>query len=212
MKNIMNKIKNPKILRPLIIVGVVLLTIASMSFFAVSSSRISIDSSVVTGPVTTVSPLTPGKLQEMDVYEGEKIKKGDVIGIVNGQSYASDINGIVILANNQIGSIVGAQNPLAQIVDESQMRIAGTIDENKGLKDIHAGQVVSFTVDALPGQTFWGYIDEISPSAKQTQVAFSISSERPTQQFVVYARFDSDAYTTIKNGMSAKMTVFTNTK
>lgn len=212
MKNIIGKLRQPKQLQKIILASVAALVILSVIFIFHTANRVQIDDSLVTGPVTTVSPLTSGKLQEIDVYEGENIKKGDIIGVINGQNYASDVDGIVLMANNQIGSLVGPQNPLAQIIDSSQMRIAGTIDENKGLKDVKVGQVVSFTIDALPGQTFWGYVDEISPSAKSTQVAFSISSERPTQQFVVYAKFDRNLYPAIKNGMSAKMTVYTNIK
>jgi multidrug resistance efflux pump len=92
------------------------------------------------------------------------------------------------------------------------LRVTGTIDENKGLKDIHVGQVVSFTVDALPGNTYWGYVDEISPSAVAPAFSFSTSTERATQQFTVYAKFDSALYPAIKNGMSAKMVVYTKTK
>jgi multidrug resistance efflux pump len=116
------------------------------------------------------------------------------------------------MANNQLGSSAGPTNPVVQIINPNDMRIAGTIDENKGLSDIHVGQVASFTVDALPGQNFWGYVDEISPSAKTTALSFSISSERPTQQFVVYVRYDANKYPEIKNGMSAKLTIYTDTK
>ena len=91
------------------------------------------------------------------------------------------------------------------------MRVTGTIDENKGLNTIHVGQVVSFTIDALPGKTFWGYVDEISASAVAPAFSFSTSSERPTQQFTVYAKFDTSANPAIKNGMSAKMVVYTKT-
>ena len=91
------------------------------------------------------------------------------------------------------------------------LRVAGTIDENKGLNYLRVGQVVSFTVDALPGQSYWGYIDEISPTAVTSAFSFSTSTERTTQQFTVYAKFDSSAYSAIKNGMSAKMTVYTKT-
>jgi len=97
------------------------------------------------------------------------------------------------------------------MLNPQEMRIAGTIDEDKGLNMIKIGQAVSFTIDALPGKTFWGYVDEVSPSAKQTQISFSISSERPTQQFVIYARFNAGSYPEIKNGMSAKMVVYTRT-
>lgn len=211
MKKLFKKIRNPKVLRVLVAIVIIIIASAGFAFLALTSGRVAIDDSLVSDPISNIAPVTPGTLQETDVYENEFIQKGDPLAVVNGQTIYAQTNGLVIMANTQLGSIVSAQNPVAQIIDPSQMRIAGTIDENKGLDQIKIGQVVAFTVDALPGKTFWGYVDEISPSAKQTQMAFSISSERPTQQFVVYARFDAAKFPQIKNGMSAKMTVYTNT-
>jgi multidrug resistance efflux pump len=148
---------------------------------------------------------------DIKVYEGEKVKKGDALAVVGTTSLNAFQDGLVISTNNAIGSIANSQTPVVQMINFADMRIAGTIDENKGLDKLKIGQSVSFTVDAIPGQTFWGYIDEISPTAKQTQLQFSISSERPTQQFIIYARFNAFSYPQIKNGMSAKMTVYTNT-
>ncbi len=210
MKKIFKKIRNPKVLRVLVAILIILIAAAGYGFLAFKMGRVAIDNSLVADPISSIAPATPGILQETDVYENQLIQKGDPIAVVNGQTIYAQTNGLVIMANTQLGSIVSAQNPVAQIIDPSQMRIAGTIDENKGLSDIKVGQVVAFTVDALPGKTFWGYVDEVSPSSKQTQMSFSISSERPTQQFVVYARFDAAKYPQIKNGMSAKMTVYTN--
>ena len=147
----------------------------------------------------------------MDAQEGKYLKKGDTIAIVGSETIRSTIDGLVVMANNQVGGSSTPQNTIAQLVDPSQMRIAGTIDENKGLDMIRVGQVVSFTVDALPGKTFWWYVDEISPSAVAPTFSFSTSTERATQQFVVYAKFDTAAHPDIKNGMSAKMVVYTRT-
>jgi multidrug resistance efflux pump len=207
----MPKIKSPKVLRVLVIIIVIALTISGYAYIQLTSGRVFIDNSLVSDPISDIAPANPGTLQEMDVYEGENVKKGQILAVIGGQPIYANEDGLIIQTNNQIGSIVSSVNPPIQMIDPSQMRIAGTIDENKGLSDIKVGQVVSFTIDALPGKTFWGYVDEIGPSAKQTALAFSISSERPTQQFVVYARFDSQKYPEIKNGMSAKMAVFTNT-
>lgn len=212
MKNIFAKIKNPKILRILIIIFIALIAVAGVIFYQIREGRIYIDNSLIQAPITSVAPLAPGKLTAMNVYEGEKIKKGDSLAVVAGQTLYADSNGVVVMANTQIGSLVSASSPVVQLVNIDDERVAGTIDENKGLSDIQVGQVVSFSVDAFPGKTYWGYVDEVSPTAKQTQIAFSISSERPTQQFVVYAKFDANAYPEIKNGMSAKLTVYTNTK
>lgn len=212
MKNIFAKIKKPKVLRTLIVIVIVCISVVGVVFYQLREGRISIDNSLIQAPIISIAPAIPGKLTAIYVYEGEKIKKGDSLATVNGQTLYADTNGLVIMANNQIGSLVSASSPVVQLVNTQDERVAGTIDENKGLSDIRVGQIVSFTVDAFPGKVFWGYVDEISPTAKQTQMAFSISSERPTQQFVVYAKFDANAYSKIRNGMSAKMTVYTNTK
>jgi multidrug resistance efflux pump len=148
---------------------------------------------------------------ETDVYENEYVQKGDLLAIVGSEAVRAKTNGLIVMANTQTGSMANATNPVVQMIQPEDMRIAGTIDENKGLKDIKVGQVASFSVDAIPGKTYWGYVDEVSPSAKQTQISFSISSERPTQQFVVYVKYDSLKYPEVKNGMSAKLTIYTNT-
>jgi len=212
MKKAFGIFKNKIVIRTILIIIVVVLSMSGYLYYEKTKNRVFIDDSLVSTPIITITPSTPGQLLETDLYEGEQIKKGDPIAVVGSQTIYSNTDGLVIMANNQTGSSVNVQTPVAQIIDPSNMRIAGTIDENKGLDQIHIGQVASFTVDALPGKTFWGYVDEISPSAKQTQLSFSISSERPTQQFVVYARFDANKYPEIKNGMSAKMTIYTKTQ
>ncbi|HET9946631.1 MAG TPA: HlyD family efflux transporter periplasmic adaptor subunit [Patescibacteria group bacterium] len=211
MKNVFSQLKNPKVLRILFIIGGVVLITAGILFFLKTTARVSIENSLVSAPVSTISPTTGGKLTEIDVFEGENVHKGDRLAVVGGETLFADTDGIVSMANNQLGSLTNQQTPIVQLIDGNNMRIAGTIDENKGLQDIRVGQTAAFTVDAIDGKTFWGYVDEISPSAKQTQLAFSISSERPTQQFVVYIKYNANAYPEIKNGMSAKITVYTAT-
>ncbi len=188
-----------------------LIVLAGYFFYQMRTGRVFIDDSLVQAPVTSVTPANNGKLTDVLVYEGESVQRGDPIALVGGQMVYADTTGTISMVNNQLGSQISTQTPVAQIVRTHDMRIAGTLDENKGLQDIKPGQVVSFTIDALPGQTFWGYVDEVSPAAKQTQLTFSISSERPTQQFVIYARYNESAYPQIKQGMSAKMTVYTQT-
>ncbi len=210
IKNLLKKIKNPKVLRAILIIFVAVVLIGGYIFYQLFRGRVFIEDSLIQAPIITISPEVAGKIMDVKVYEGEKVKRGDVLAIVGTNSLNAYQDGLVISTNNGIGSIANAQTPVVQMINFADMRVAATIDENKGLNRVRIGQIVSFTVDALPGKTFWGYVDEISPTAKQTQLQFSISSERPTQQFVVYARFNAYAYPQIKNGMSAKMTVFTN--
>lgn len=211
MKKFFTYFKNPKTFRILISILILIIISAGYLYFQKTRDRIFIDNSQVFAPIISIAPVTPGKLIDIKVTNGQKVKKGDAIATVGTETLHADTDGLIIMSNNQIGSIVTQQTPVIQMIQLPEMRIISTIDENKGLNEIKVGQAASFTIDALPDKTFWGYVDEISPSAKQTQLSFSISSERPTQQFQVYIRFNTDIYPDIKNGMSAKATIFTKT-
>lgn len=211
MKKFFSLFRDKQFLKRFFIVVIVILLIGSYIVYLKIANRIFIDDSLIQAPIITISPTSAGKVQEMDVTEGQNVQKGDQLAIVGSDTIRAATDGIIVLAPNITGSTVSTQTQLIQMINPVDMRVAGTIDENKGLDEIKVGQVVSFTVDAFPGKTYWGYVDEISPTAKTAQLSFSISSERPTQQFIVYARYDSSKYPEIKNGMSAKMTVYTKT-
>jgi multidrug resistance efflux pump len=209
MKNLLAKIK--KHLKILLSAILIVIIVAGFYYWGITEGRISIENALVNAPIVSISPTTGGRLVEVSAKEGKIVKKGDALAIVGSEIIRSTADGLVVMASSQIGGSMSPQAPIVQLIDPSQMRIVGTIDENKGLNKIKVGQVASFTVDAFTGKTFWGLVDEIAPTAKQTQLAFSISSERPTQQFQVYVRFNSSKYPELKNGMSAKLTIFTHT-
>ncbi len=211
MKKLFSLFKNKQFLKRFLIVLAVLLLIGAYITYEKISNRIFIDDSLVQAPLITVSPTGSGKVQEIDVTEGQQVQKGDQLAVVGSETLRANTDGLIVNAPDVTGSTVTTTTQLIQMIQPVELRVAGTIDENKGLNQIKVGQVASFTVDAFPGKTYWGYVDEISSTAKTAQLSFSISSERPTQQFIVYARFNSAQYPEIKNGMSAKMTVFTKT-
>lgn len=191
----------------------VLIFFIGLSFYIQNSTgRIYIDKSVIQTAIITVSPSLPGKVQEISVKEGQTVSSGDTLAIVGSETLRAQTDGLIVSANDLTGSTVNQSTPLIQMIRPVNLRVVGTIDENKGLNEMRVGQTVSFTVDALPGNTYWGYIDEISPSANVPVFSFSSSSERPTQQFTVYAKFNVASYPNIKNGMSAKMVVYTKTR
>lgn len=211
MKKIGSLFKNKNFLRIFGVIVLVALLASAYLFYEFYNGRVFIDNSLIQAPLITISPSISGKVQEMDVTEGQTVQKGDQLAVVGSQALRADTNGLIVSAPDETGSSVTPQTQLIQMIRPVDLRVAGTIDENKGLDQIKVGQVVSFTVDAYPGKTFWGYVDEISPTAKTTQISFDISNQRPTQQFVVYANFDAAKYPQLKNGMSAKMTVYTKT-
>lgn len=210
MKKLFKLFKNKNFRRIFGISVLIVIVITSYVLYQKTTGRIFIDKSQIQAPVITVSPSTSGKVLEMRVKEGQTVQNGDTLAIVGSETLRADTDGIIISASDLTGSSVTPAAQLIQMIRPVNMRIIGTIDENKGLNQIKVGQAVSFTVDAVPGKTFWGYIDEIAPSANAQVFSFSTSTERPTQQFTVYAKFDTSANPLIKNGMSAKMTIYTN--
>lgn len=212
MKNIrklLKHFKNPKILRATVIIILLIIAAGAFVYFEKIRDRIFIENSLISAPIIPITPVMPGILNKLYVHEGDIIKTGTPIADVGDQTIRAQSDALVVKAQNIPGSVISSQNPAAVLINLSELKVDGTIDENKGLDKLKTGQPVSFTVDAFPGKTYWGFLSEISSTAKQTQIAFSISNERPVAQFEVFARFDSVKYPEIKNGMSAKMTVYT---
>lgn len=209
MKKKLAILKNSKFIKGSLIALVILIASGIFFYFEKTNQRVFIDNSQIYAPITNLAPITTGVLNSINVYENETISVGTEIAIVGGQTLYSKTSGIVIMVNKQIGSIVNASIPVAQIINPNDFRVAGTIDENKGLNEIKIGQPASFTIDAYPNKTYYGLVDEIDPTAKTTQISYSISSERPTQQFIVYVKFNALRYPELLNGMSAKLIIYT---
>jgi multidrug resistance efflux pump len=103
---------------------------------------------------------------------------------------------------------VTGQATVATMVDPTQLRVVGSLDENKGLSSVQVGDAATFTVDAFGGKKYQGVVDEVSPTSNQSDVVFNISDARPTNEFSVYVRFDPTLYPELKNGMSARISIY----
>jgi PAS domain-containing protein len=89
------------------------------------------------------------------------------------------------------------------------LRVVAQVEEDKGLANIKVGQRVAFTVDVFGSKKFEGVVDEVSPTSRQGDVVFNISSQRQVNEFNVKIRFDVSKYPELKNGMSAKAWIYT---
>ena len=110
--------------------------------------------------------------------------------------------------NNIIGAQIAPGQTVVEMIDPTQLRVVGKIDENKGLSQIQVGDPATFTVDAFGGKSFTGVVDEIAPTSNQSDVVFNISDQREIQQFDVKVRYDISAYPQLKNGMSARIWIY----
>jgi multidrug resistance efflux pump len=191
-------------------VVVVIVAIGGGAFWYVSSKTVYIDQSDVVAPLINLSPAVPGPLQAVYVKEGDTVPANTPVAEIGNQTLDTTVSGEIVSVDNTIGETVNPGQTVVSMIDPTQLRIVGHLDENAGLEDIHLGDPATFTVDAFGSKKYQGVVDEIAPSAQQTDVVFNISDQRPTNQFAVYVRFDPTAYPELKNGMSARIWIYKN--
>ncbi|MDB5237232.1 MAG: hypothetical protein JWL88_334 [Parcubacteria group bacterium] len=205
--------KAPASRAPLMIAAAIVLilggAIGALAYVGVSNQRITIDTAQLQAPEIALAPTTPGVLKQMYVQAGDTIPANTVVAQVGTELIKSTSPGLVISTSDQVGAIVSAASPVATMIDPTALRVVGQIEEDKGLSRIAVGQRAEFTVDAFGGQKFEGVVDEVSPTSHASDVVFSISDKRQIQKFDVKIAYDQAQYPQLKNGMSARISVFT---
>jgi len=190
-------------------VVVVLVICGGFLYWQTTSTRIGIETSLISAPLIDLSPTASGQLTQTYVNVGDSVLAGTPVAQVGNEIIKTKTSGVIVTVQTDIGKTFNPGQSVVTMIDPSQLRVVGTIDENKGLSDIHVGQLANFTVDAFGGKQYEGVVDEVSATSKQTDVVFNISDSRAIQQFEVKVRFDTSKYPELKNGMSAKLTIFT---
>jgi len=180
-------------------------------YWYVSSQTVSIDQSVISAPIINLSPVNSGVLEEVYVKEGDNVTADQPIARVGDEIVKATSAGEIISVDNNIGAYLNTltgEGTVASMIDPTQLRVVGELDENKGLADVKVGDRATFTVDAFGSKTYEGVVDEVSPTSVQSDVVFNISDQRPTNEFDVKVRFDPVRYPELKNGMSARIWVY----
>jgi multidrug resistance efflux pump len=191
----------------LVVVGLV----GGGAYFYVSSKTISIENSTIAAPLINLSPVNSGILQAVFVNEGDEVPANTPIAEVGTEIVKSTTAGEIVSVDQNLGQYLNAvtgQATVATMIDPTQLRVVGNLDENKGLSDIQVGDAATFTVDAFGSKVYKGVVDEVAPTSEETDVVFNISDARPTNEFAVYVRFDPTLYPELKNGMSARILVY----
>jgi multidrug resistance efflux pump len=181
-------------------------------YWLVTKDRIYTDKAQVFAPEIILAPSNPGTLEEIFVQEGDIIASNAVVARVGNQLIKTKTSGLVVATTEDTGKIINAGESVVTIINPDELRIIAQIDENKGLKNIQAGQRVEFTVDAFGPKRYSGVVDEVSSTSRAQDIVFNISDKRKTAQFDVKIRFNVGNYPELKNGMSAKVWIYTNDK
>jgi multidrug resistance efflux pump len=187
----------------------VLVIAGSFLYWQESSTRIGIDTSLISAPLINLSPTAGGQLIQTYVNEGDMVAANTPVAEVGNEIIETKVAGEIVTVQTDIGMTFNPGQAVVTMIDPTQLRVVGTIDENKGLSKIQVGQLASFTVDAFGSKKYDGVVDEVDPTSNQSDVVFNISDQREEQQFNVKVRFNTQEYPELKNGMSAKLTIFT---
>ncbi len=191
------------------IIGIVLVFVAFGSFFVIRNKlqTVSIENSTISAPIINLSPTAAGTLNDTYVQAGDQVLANTPLARVGTEVITSQVAGTIISIDKDIGQTYAAGQTVVSMIQPSELRVVGEIEENKGLSKLAVGQTASFTVDAFGSKKFYGVVDSIAPTANASDVVFNISDEREEQIFDVKVRYDVSAYPELKNGMSAKLTV-----
>ncbi len=134
------------------------------------------ESLVLNGEVVPIAEVNifstvPGKVKDILVKEGDKVKKGDILVYIDrseaGLTYAptpveSTIDGIVKSVMAEIGAYSTPQMPLFQIMDMDTVEFVVRVPE-KYIYKIRKGLVAEIKVVAYPDRKFTGRVTKMSP-------------------------------------------------
>lgn len=207
MENLETKQNNKLSHKGLIVLILIIVIIVGIlvSYFVYTGRTVYIEKSDIESPEISLSSDTAGVLNDIFVKAGDTVSANDVVARVGDQLIKAKISGLIIKANAVLGQSYAANQAVVTMIDPTQLRVVGHIDENKGLDNVKVGQYVNFTVDAFSSKNYTGIVDEISPEARSGDIVFTISDKREEQVFDVKIRFNTGQYPELKNGMSARV-------
>lgn len=174
------------------------------------------DDAQVSAPTAQVAPLVPGAIQSVALAQGATVRVGTTIATLRGQGgtarVVSPLNGTIVQEGATPGEVLGPGQPLAQVADLPAVYITAYVEENH-IADVHTGQGVDVTVDAVSDVTLHGTVARIQPvaasalSAVPTTDYASGNFTKVTQRVPVQIALDGTEGHTLYPGTSAEVTV-----
>jgi multidrug efflux pump subunit AcrA (membrane-fusion protein) len=156
----------------------------------------------------TLFSRVPGKLQENLLKEGQTVRKGQAVSLVERDEVGvrfepapvpSTLNGTVARIYLDRGQDVTLQTPVALVVDSSEIIVRAEIPERYSGRAA-VGQPVRVQVEAYPDHAFSGRVSRVSPVI-----------DPATRSTVIEARLDSSGGR-LRSGMFGELTLVTGSR
>ncbi len=127
-----------------------------------------------------------GRLTQMDVDLNDKVKAGDVLGLVQTPELLgkplelkAPIDGVIIERKATVGELVGKETVIYTISDPTDLWVIAEIKE-RDIGAVKVGQEATFSVLAYPGETFKGKVvriaDVVEPASRILEARIEVDN------------------------------------
>ena len=175
------------------------------------------DDARVDGVMAAAAPAAGGSITRVYRTLGSTVRAGDAIATLRSASgrpevVVSPLGGTIVAEGATPGEVLGAGQTLAQVVDPSTAYITAYVEETH-IKDVHPGQSVDVTLDAVGDTTFHGTVTRILPVAASALSALpsadyaSGNFTKTTQRVPAQITLDGFQGKTLYPGASARVTI-----
>lgn len=169
--------KRKKLITLILVLMVATLASVGCYYWYKNAYFVTTEDAKVAGDLVSVTPQISGKLLELNVEEGDKVVKNQILGRqgmsgtqetnIDQSVFRAPIDGIVIKKQGTVGEFITAGQTVAVLVDPDKLYINANIEETK-LTKIKEGQQVDIAIDQYSDKTFTGkvkYVGQASNSA-----------------------------------------------
>jgi multidrug resistance efflux pump len=130
-----------KVLVSVLAVFLILSSIGGFWYWYQTQKYVYTDKASLSAPIINLTPRhMPGILKNVIVRDGDTIMAHQAVARVGDEIIPSEIDGIILKANRDIGAAYQLGQTVVTMIDPLEMRVVARVEEDKGLKDIHVGQ------------------------------------------------------------------------
>lgn len=172
-----------------------------------NATWVDLENEMISAPQVTVPARAGGTLKAVYASLGDQVQANRPIARVGNEVITSDVSGTVVTIRDDLGAVIAPGTAVAGLIDRGDLRAVGTVDEDKGLEDLHIGQRAEVEVDAFSGRSFTGFVEDISARPQQQAVTFSISDKDDPREYEITVRLDGEPDPDLRQGMSGDISV-----
>lgn len=165
-------------------------------------------SGIIDAPVYDLGPKMGGKILNIFVKEGDKIREGTTLAEFDDTTrLVAPASGIVAKVNYEAGETVIVGSPVIVVVNYNKSWINAQIDEID-IANIKIGDRVKITSDVYPDKLYEGEISWIAPIAELRKVGGRIKLDEESYVFPCKIKFIS-SHDELKVNMSVNVDIVT---